>query len=148
MTVTEQAVQAFQPHFTRLPLAPVPVKGRGRGRGSAQACKAGRGRGSQRHTASGRDTATQHDNSQSLNAVDSLNNGQDPKTALPQSQPALLPPAQKDHQLKLQYLLPIELTAVLDAGYPLEQPPKLQVSSAWLSSSLKRTLLDRIQPCT
>lgn len=144
MTVIEQEIQAFMPQLkpkhsqeTNLP----PSRGRGRGRG-ARGGHNGRGQGHQQQTAHGRDEPAHphpysgHDNK----CLDMAKVA----VVLPEVHP--VPPPPHKHKLKLQYLLPIELLAILPSSYPLHRAPLVRLSSPWLSANLKRALIERIEP--
>lgn len=144
MTVIEQEIQAFKPQLkptksqeTHLP----PSRGRGRGR-CARGGHNGRGQGHKQHSANGRDAPAHphpcngHDN----NCLDMSKVA----AVLPEVHP--VPPPPQKHKLKLQYLLPIELLAILPPSYPLHTAPLVRLSSPWLSANSKRALIERIEP--
>lgn len=144
VTVIEQAIRAFRPQLDITTNLTGPVKTRGRGRAGHNSGN-GRSRAS-KQLVQMRQNSPSHPNTRAIGCCDGLGNMSEVKSALPDPQTDS-PPLLQEHNLRLQYLLPIELTAILDSGYPLEQPPLLQMSSPWLSPNLKKSLLARMQPC-
>lgn len=145
MKVIEQAIQTFKPKNTipqkayDSPAAPSRARGRGRGvRGQNN----GRGRGGKQLGPSQRD-APAHPSTPSNGEASSLNMTE-VKSVLPEVHP--VPPPPTEHKLKLQYLLPIELLAILPNSYPIHSAPLVRISSPWLSPNLRRSLLARIEP--
>lgn len=111
------------------------IDGRGRGRGRGRPIH-GRGRGG---------AMLHQDRQQKVNPFDM----HQVHHSLPCiSDPASSPIAKVEHRLSLQYLLPIELVATLDAAYPLEQPPRIELRSPWLTDNLIQIFLARLLPRT
>jgi hypothetical protein len=150
VVVVEQATKTFKPH-AGLPVQPVrpysdssSPTGRRRGRGNGGNRGKDRGRGTE-HSQKlvGRDAFPQSDVTAAK--IDTPLSVENMKAALPDI--ASDPPERLEHKMRLQYLLPIELVAILESGYPLQQPPVIRLSSPWLTQPIKRDLLARLQPC-
>jgi hypothetical protein len=58
----------------------------------------------------------------------------------------LTAPPKEEHHLQLQYLLPVELIAILGCGYPIEEPPRIDLKCAWMTTDMRRAVMDRISP--
>ncbi|CAD6584918.1 MAG: hypothetical protein CYPHOPRED_002886, partial [Cyphobasidiales sp. Tagirdzhanova-0007] len=57
-----------------------------------------------------------------------------------------IPKRSRETSVHLRYLMPVELVTLLGSGYPLEEPPVLEIQCPWMPLEIKKAVGERILP--